>query len=511
MMLTGFVYYGLIVPYWEPHWDSAIYISLARALSRGEGYTYMGYAHTKYPPGLSLMLVPIFVFFGENILLMRCLIVICAVASVGVSYLLIRQFALASTALAVGLMTAASYALFFEATLILSDIPYMLCSLLALYYGERYRQHLTWQSASVVIGLVIAAYMIRIIGFTLAIAIAGSILINRTADRVPKRLLHATTLVIAMVCVVAAWMARSTVVHHQPPQEFRESLSYEQELLSSKPRDPQATMARIKDVMTRIIGNAAYYERLISSLLSGQVVTSGIIMRVLTCLWVLGLIIAVTSRRSPLELYTLCYLGICLLWPSRQGERFLIPILPMLYYYPVLTVLWMLEWVKRQTVAAFIIRDPLKALTVLAVGCMVAFLNFRQHAALAWYEGNAPYYNHETAEYLDAISWIKENTPKSAVIITDRAPYVWLLAEREAHSGPWLDDKFEVLESWTRNRVTHVITNDMRYAKRYINPVVQEYRDRFKQLCRIGDITIYEYTIEPLNRIIAAKTRTSRQ
>jgi 4-amino-4-deoxy-L-arabinose transferase-like glycosyltransferase len=434
------------------------------------------------------MLAPIFVFFGENIWLMRFLIVACAVASVGTSYLLIRRFASASVALAVGVMTAASYALFFEATLILSDIPYMLVSLLALYYGERYRHHLTWWNAGVVIALAIAAYLIRIIGFTLPIAIAGAILINKDADALPKRFLHAVVLVAAMALVVAAWMGRSALVSHQPPPEFRESLSYEDELLSSKPRDPQAPMARMEEVIRRVILNAAYYERLFASLLSGQVATSGFPMHLLSCLWIVGWGIAATCRRSSLEWYTLGYLCIYLLWPSRQGERFLVPILPMVYYYPLQTVLWLFEQTKRQTVGLSVLKAP----AMLSIGFLVAFLNVRQHAALAWYEGKVPYYSRKAPEYLGAIRWIRDNTPKTAVVITDRAPYVWLLTERKAYSGPWIEDNLEVLKSWTRNRVTHVITNDLRYAKLYINPVVQAYRDRFREVHRIGQSTIYE-------------------
>ena len=34
---------------WIPSADSAVYISLGRSLFTGQGYTYMGYTHVRYP------------------------------------------------------------------------------------------------------------------------------------------------------------------------------------------------------------------------------------------------------------------------------------------------------------------------------------------------------------------------------------------------------------------------------------------------------------------------------
>ncbi len=63
-LLTAVVYAMGVVPYWKPTWDSAIYISLARALVEGNGYTYMGYPHTKYPPGFPLLMAPVVALAG---------------------------------------------------------------------------------------------------------------------------------------------------------------------------------------------------------------------------------------------------------------------------------------------------------------------------------------------------------------------------------------------------------------------------------------------------------------
>ena len=120
---TTAAYLLLLVPYWQFGYDSAIYISLAQSLASGEGYVYMGFPHTKYPPGLPLLLAPIEFLFGHNYLLMRLWMTVCAVGSIGLTWFLIRPMSSSRVALAVCVMTASSYAFVHEVPGILSDVP----------------------------------------------------------------------------------------------------------------------------------------------------------------------------------------------------------------------------------------------------------------------------------------------------------------------------------------------------------------------------------------------------
>ena len=153
---TAAAYLLLLAPYWKIDWDSAIYISLAQSIASGDGYVYMGYPHTKYPPGLPLLLAPIELFFSHHYFLMRILMTFCAVGCIALTWRLIRSMSSSGVAIAVSVMTASSYALVAEVPLILSDVPYMLVSLAALLAAEKYTQSpsksaLLWAGVLIVI------------------------------------------------------------------------------------------------------------------------------------------------------------------------------------------------------------------------------------------------------------------------------------------------------------------------------------------------------------------------
>src|SRR5262245_6833511 len=48
--------YAAIRPVWTIDPDASLYVSLARSLAAGDGYTLDGVPHTKYPPGLPILL-----------------------------------------------------------------------------------------------------------------------------------------------------------------------------------------------------------------------------------------------------------------------------------------------------------------------------------------------------------------------------------------------------------------------------------------------------------------------
>lgn len=51
-------------PEWSPRPDAARYLATARALTRGEGYTYLGQPFTLRPPGFSVLLAPVTALVG---------------------------------------------------------------------------------------------------------------------------------------------------------------------------------------------------------------------------------------------------------------------------------------------------------------------------------------------------------------------------------------------------------------------------------------------------------------
>ena len=251
------LYAPLIVPHWKPTWDSGTYIALAQSLADGNGYAYQGVPHVKYPPGFPALLTPILFLFGKNFLLMRVFIAACAVGSVVAAFALLRKCASFGIALAAAVMTAACYAMHFEATRVLSDLPYMLASLGALLAIERHRSKPSWRLFWTAAALAVACYSIRIVGFILAPAFALSLLIDKKTEAeedaeekalFDTRLRQAQIILIVMALAVGAWMGRNALVQSNEAANLWEFAAYEHELVSTRAADPNAPTGHSQSV-----------------------------------------------------------------------------------------------------------------------------------------------------------------------------------------------------------------------------------------------------------------------
>jgi len=511
LLFSAIAYYFIVVPQWSPTWDSAIYISLARAMVNGEGYTYMGYPHTKYPPGFSLLLAPIEFIAGHNFLYMRLLIAICAVGSIGLTFLLIRRTASVSVACAVSLMTAASYALFIETTHILSDVPYMFVSLAALIVAERYSRHLSMRYAFMTIGLIATAFMIRLVGFTLALSLVPVILISARRHPVQKRIRHAVLVLGVIALVAGVWMGRNALITDNLPPGLRESLSYERELIVVNPDNPRSETVTQSDLVERVGRNMAHYEKMFVDLLTAKRVTNRFFVHLFIALWLTGWLLALFFRHTVIEYYTLFYMLVYLLWPAWQGERFLIPILPMIFYYALQPFLlffqdpsdrfalskdkpWLhniISWLRPIQLRG---QNVSSSRTALLIFLTVAVISLNALLVIPFIkkERQVPYYTGFFAEYIGAIEWLRDNTPEDAIIIADPSPWVYLLSERKSFTSPWVPDHQKVLDSISLNGGTHVVSNNWGYTSYFLKPVLRMHPERFREIHQIGGNIIYE-------------------
>ena len=490
---TAVLYALIVVPHWKPTWDSATYITLAQSLASGDGYTYLGDPHVKYPPGLPLLLMPILLFFGKNYLLMRALIAACAVGSAAAAVLLLRRFGPLLLALAAAAMTAACYAAFFESSRILSDLPYMLASLTALIFMERYRSEPTRRAFWIAACLIPVCYSIRILGFVLAPAFAFSLLVDSESETPRRtRFIRAVAVLGVMALAAAAWMGRNAAVKAEEGAELWESATYERELIVSSATDPTSQLVGWEQFSARLKRNALHYARLTASLLTGKKIRSGASAYLLAALAAAGWILALVRRRGVMEYYSLLYAAVYLLWPAHQGERFLVPLLPMIFYYALSPFAALLEWVGSRftTIAGPIFKTV--AVSIFAAASAVGYIaaNAPHIADYIRHERAEPYYRGGMGDYIGAFRWAKENTPQESVLITNRAPYGIIMAERATYSVPWTRGNHEMKwASIERVGATHAIASP---GHTHIAQLMSESPGRFREIERFGEYGIYE-------------------
>lgn len=497
MPLIGIVYLLTLNENWNPTWDSAIYITLGKSLISGDGFKYMGYPHTKYPPIFPLLLSPIIGLFGDNFFLMRLVIVVMALGSVWLTYVLIKRISNDKfLAIFVMLSTAVSYPLFFECTRILSDIPYYFFSFGTLIFAEQYaldeHKAVISKKSLLTIVFLLLSYFTRLIGLALFAGIVSCLIIEGCVKGISKLKIKKSVFIgIVFILFSTMWMIHNYSVRVQIPNELRESLSYERELISVDPNNPYSETIGLKDLAVRISAHTDYYTWLLGSIVLGKRIDNQWLAACISLFLLSGFINCLFKRRTVAEYYTFFYCLILLVWTSTQGERFLLPIIPFIFYYFFKTaefffLLISLCFPKRIT--SIFPRVSLAIVTLLLISGNIA-----SDIKIIKTEHKEPYYSSKMTTFLELIDWIKENTPIETTIVCDRAPYVYLLANRKTFSFPRVQNPQEVVESIDRNHADYVVYSSVGgYAEKYLRPAIEEYANRFSVIYRKGDAIIYK-------------------
>ena len=198
-----------------------------------------------------------------------------------------------------------------------------------------------------------------------------------------------------------------------------------------------------------------------------------------------------------LELYSLAYFSLLLVWPSRQGERFLIPLLPIFLFFTLRALLQVANWARiarERSGSSPLIPGPsaLLALLVVAYGG----LGIQGVYGVIREERQEPYYQGDVGDYVQAILWIRDHTPADAVVMTDRAPWAYLLSGRVSFTSPWVSKPSEAIAFMEDQGVEYIIANDWGLSGPDISPVLSAYPERFLELQRFGSQVIF--AVQPL-------------
>ncbi len=503
-----------LAPYCTPFWDSGIYVSMGNSIAKGNGSTYLGHTF-KYPPVFPFMLALIIAPFGYNFVLMRLVMVASAVGSIWLAYLIVRDRSNRWLATGVMVSTAFSFPILYECTRLLSELPYMFFSLLAIRWIERYaRQADSWRSKTgyIAIGLIMVAYFTRIVGVTLfAGAIAYLTLGGTNISRSWTNLKKAIVVGVILFTVLPLWLVRNHLSDNKFPPELRQGLSYRKELFVTTTERPDAQTIRWTNLWERIKDNGDYYERLLSNIVSGKqkrVASRGkrrpdTRAQVITLLLLAGYLICVFRHRSLIECYLFFYLLIYILWPAHQKERFLVPIIPFLFYY----LFRLLEqftdgirWLVRRVAQWPDQRKMIEVFGVLILTGVFVQWNWATDMRIIRNEKSDSYYTGRYGVLVDFAKWITENAPDDAVLISSEPAFVQIILEdfasqnktnRKTYGFPWTEPS-EVLQFMDRIGTSYVISVPSGRAKQHLHPAIKQHPDRFRKVHQYGKYVIYQ-------------------
>ena len=313
--------------------DDAIYVSTAKSLAEGTGYNLINLPgsppQTKYPilyPLLLALIWKVFPSFPQNLWVMQGLTLLSAAASLGLTYLYLVRFGYASRALSFAAVALAATTPFvqFVSTRVLSEMPFALLLVLALWRLEhallgrddtRTRQFVT--------GLIIALpFLCRSIGVVLpGVALGLLVIRRRPAAATAAGLLLATGPWIYWSLTALGHWQQDTIVGYYT--DYLGSWS----ILATDPARLlgwNLLFMLIATLATCLIGFTTVAGWVLGWKLGPFLLLGG------AATWIALLRFAVTLRLLPLFLAAYGTLVVAWPWPP---TRFLVPVLPLVLIY----------------------------------------------------------------------------------------------------------------------------------------------------------------------------------
>lgn len=509
------LYAGVIKSYWTPEPDSAYFISIARSMAKGDGFTHLGYSVNKIPPGFPLMLVPVILLKGVNFLCMNILIILCALGSFLVIYYLFRINFNQNYAFFIMTFSAISILMVSRALYIMSDIPYLLFSMLALLLIEKsLRKPLTIKyeiGAGIFIALSLA---IRSIGLSLLIAYLLYLLIKKNVDLRYKRIAVVLITVAVIIITLKISVRGGEKLQEHNLAQLNEFVSYKEELIRIKYDEPFNRVNPIS-LVARAIKNSVSYAGTMSNeilgrpwLLSRERLTLGrpilhnllllFTLAAIPLIIIIGFYISLLRGPSLVAFYFILYLGIQVLFSARE-PRYLIGILPFIFHYFFIGINFVSK--KLTLFSKKKIAIPVSVVFLLVLGSLNIYHDLTLLKSVHIIPGYCPDYGNQqnVKNFMNVIVWIKKELPPGSRIISDMAPWVVLFSEKWCISFPKTSNQEIITEFIRETGADHIVVAPV-YKEKYVylTPVIEAHPTAFSLLYKSGQARIFRINQEAL-------------
>ncbi len=479
--------------------DNAKYYLLGKALIEGKGYRQIYLPHnpveTQYP-----IIFPMFLgftqIFSDSILSAKIMVAIIGTLVTLLCFYTFKKYLL-YLLFPFLILTASSAFLAEFSVILLSEIPYLFLSLLALFLLEKSLEnpnnHFLFWTAILVSVLPVHC---RSIGVAFS---AAWIITNLYMKRFRYVFTHILILILTIL------LYRSLTSWGSP---------YMLQLFQKNSYDPEMGYVNIGELFERVIGNVKKYS---STIIRGSLIpfyrsfppTAGkLLSTICVVLILLGWIRGLFIELRFLSIYTFFYFGILTLWQTQwSGERFLIGILPFLFLFLILgtdTILMLYDPKYRRSFFALIkpLKVPLtntiskgKNIIIWILICSIFLFNFQYHINNSREKKKL---GQDWKNFYSCADWIRINTLKDAVVMNRKPELFYIRSKRKSLIYPLTHDVDKIITSMENNNVTHVIYDNFYWTKttaKYLYPVVINNPDRFKivYFLRYPDTYIMEF------------------
>jgi hypothetical protein len=480
--------------------DNAGYVSLAYSLLERGAYLELWDPaeppHTKYPPVFPVLLAGVILAGAKGWVGLKLVPAFSTVLAVGFAFLWARERRGAGVGVAVAVLLGLSSAAVYYSQWVLSDPTFLALTMGALWMFERAGSpseagertgnsgkgandeghrggdagpgSTSWLAAGTI--MILLAYLTRSAGLPLAVAAALWL-----AHRRRWRALWTFGVVFGVPAFL--WWVRGYVVGGS---------EYVSEFWLVDPYRPFLGTVGPVELVRRVGENIVAYV--------GGIVPSGIVGQGrpflpalgvgLLALWLLGWVRALREYVGVPELFFPLYFGLILLWPTPwSGDRFALPLFPLMFFYAGTALLWLLGPLGERARGVILL--------VLATALAVPMVHHWSVLARdAWTcrdatrAGEPGLCLHPAEqEYFALAQWSGEHLPDGSVVVTRKPRIFYLMSGMKGLSIPLTQDPDEFLRR-ARDGGAEYLTLDLldSMSQYYVLPVLQ---DRLASVCAI--------------------------
>jgi hypothetical protein len=460
--------------------DNAFYIIGAKSFASFQGYRLLHEPgtppNTWGAPGLSLLLTPIVWHAGDNIVAFKMVPFCLALLLILLLPILLRRYVSLPVALMITLLVATNARLIHFSSLVLTEIPFIFFSLLALIMLDRFEK----EKGSIGPYLFISGFLVVFTYWVRQVALG--FLITSTLYFVLKRYYRKALALTSLVVVLfLVWRIRCVIV--QVPGT-RSAFGF----LTTEPGGFQLLVTAISSAIANL--------KTLPSVLAGEIFhylsvsgtsTPGVFIIPILGFSAAGYVVHLIQRRSQMDLYVLA-IPVSVL-ASRRWNYFellryfavLIPFLVYYFYYGVASVINQLS--ER-------VRVPRQAthLIVVLVVCPIFFAQILGIASRIEYAYRDEPYPLNYVRFLEAAAWAKDNTPEKASFAVRKPRMFYLFSGRQAIRYQVIDEVYsspqkaeeKTLELYREKDIDYLVYDQFGGVNvQLIQPIVEGNPDKF--------------------------------
>lgn len=321
---------GQMTPCFQITPDSATYLLLARSITHGDGYTVDGLFMRGYPPLFPLMLSTVASPERQDYRPEKLIFAAAALGALLSSFWYFSQRYRGWTLAALSLILAVAPALISEASRIRSDTPFLFLAMLSLAAADKYwgAERTDWRLALLAAATLALAALTRSAGIVLYLTnFAWLARPARWRQDARRCAVFAVFIILVAVPPLVGWSIEVAAHRESGTQSY---LEYAQSKLIGDEVTPGAVAHAAMTQAGIMLGQIASAASTILPIPNDEGAA------LFTIVFVLHLLFGLMRRfREPAPSdYAFCgYTVMILVWPSVQGTRFWLPVLPLMLGY----------------------------------------------------------------------------------------------------------------------------------------------------------------------------------